>query len=465
MKTIHRKILTPFIVMIILLPLLVFVMFNIVLAYVFYEDTKEGLETTFDMVQVLIKDELTTISVREGNQDKLKASLESLSKAIRLTSRSQETDIFFMAQNGNYVFPRDFSGAAISREDLQEMYDDRSTVTSNETLEKTIDKKDYLINISSLRLGNTRLKQGVLVMVSPIKTDKALMVQLNVLMLAIVIGAILLAVLMAKRVSKGIAKPIIKASNHAKIIAQGHHQTLELTSNVKEIQTLYTSLNHMSHTLQETKIAQVHYFQNLSHDLRTPLMSIQGYAEGIQAGIFQDSASAAAIIQHESLRLKNLVDQLLTLSKLDSSQGKSQAEKFVVKEMLDEIVTRYRGLSQQENKTLTLNSPDDLILNIDPGLFDKVISNLISNALKYAKHMVVIHVLSLDTGLEITIQDDGPGIDTQAMQDIFQRFHKGKDGNFGLGLAIVASAMDKLGGQVTWKNHSQGALFTLKFDV
>ena len=452
--------------MIIALPLIVFVIFNLALRVIVYENTKDDLENAFDMVQVLVKEEYLSSSLenKEDGQEIVKDTLTALVKAIRLANRTQKTELFFIGNNGNYIFPRDFSESEISSElmtDILNKIKENETLHLNETFQESYDKKDYLVNVSSIKTGNTRLRQNTLIIISPLVTSSPLIVKLNVILAVIILLAIVIGSLIAKKISKDIASPIIHASEHAQSISNGQYAVLNLKPNSKEIEILYSSLNHMSRTLKKSEEAQVNYFQNLSHDLRTPLMSIQGYAEGIQEGIFEDSAFAAEIIKTESIRLKNLVDQLLTLSKLENSYSKLKDEAFVVKEIIDEIVMRHYGLCQ--NKTITINAPDHLQLKMDLSIFDKILSNVLSNAIKYAKHIVVIDVVEINHQVQITIQDDGPGIEGDT-DEIFKRFYKGKDGNFGLGLAIVATAMDLIGGQVRCENYNKGAMFILTFN-
>jgi signal transduction histidine kinase len=438
--------------------------FNLALSYLLYENTQEDLESALNMVQVLIREEFSSKSqeIDRNNQDVLRSTIESLNKTIRLANKTQNTEIFFIANNGRSVFPKDLSDSLVDKNLLDQLIENREDLEFNTTFERTYNKKTYLINVSKIKTAYSKLNQNILLIISPLDTSNKLLSQLNIILLAIILLAIILATIIARIISKGIARPIIQASNHAKVIAEGKYLQLDIPKSSREIETLYQSLNHMSRALEKSSEEQQNYFQNLSHDLRTPLMSIQGYAEGIQAGIFDDSQQAASIIQSESIRLKNLVDQLLTLSKLDNNHKKVISEKFIIKEALDEIVTRYKGLSQSQKKTITINAPDHLIMNTDLSVFDKIISNILSNAIKYADHIVVINVLEMTENIQITIQDDGPGIDENL--DLFKRFSKGKSGNFGLGLAIVASAMTIIHGEVSWENSHKGAIFTLTFE-
>lgn len=219
----------------------------------------------------------------------------------------------------------------------------------------------------------------------------------------------------------------------------------------------------MSHRLKEKTENQNRYFQNVSHDLRTPLMSIQGYAEGIEKNIFEDQKEAAKIIKEESLRLKNFVDQLLTLSKFDSHYEISNPETFHVKDALDSIMVRYKGLTQNKDMKILLNCPEDLNLYLDFKVFETVIENVLSNAIVHGKQFINIHAYADQAYVHVEIHDDGPGIEKDLAHKIFQRFEKGTSGNFGLGLAIVSSAMSAINGNVSLVDKAVGACFKLSF--
>jgi len=466
MKTIHHKIFLPFLVIIICLPLLVFIIYNVAIHYQSVEWTKTDLTQTLETMQVLIKEELMDMNVnpRENYQEALGQTLTAFNRAMRMTSKTQGTEIFFVSSNGKFVFPKDTSDYQVDLEAINALLDQKDDLPLDQAFQHEIKDQTYLVQMSQVKVPSLRQQDSTFIVLAPLNQGTPFSDQLTLILAAIISAAILLASIVARRISKGLAKPIQVASDYAGSIASGQYQTIQSPSKTKEIVHLYDSLNQMSDHLKEAQEAQVSYFQNVSHDLRTPLMSIQGYAEGIQAGIFEDVHQAAGIIRDESLRLKNFVDQLLTLSKLEHSYQHQDKESFNIKDIMDTIVMRYQGFSQSQNITISMNAPEDYTLYMDLSLFDKIISNILSNAIKYADHIVIIDVVKIEKKTRITIQDDGPGISKEDDQKLLERFHKGNQGNFGLGLAIVDSALKLVGGKITWKNHDQGALFILEFD-
>jgi signal transduction histidine kinase len=122
------------------------------------------------------------------------------------------------------------------------------------------------------------------------------------------------------------------------------------------------------------------------------------------------------------------------------------------------------GLATKSNIDLKLNLPDyEVIVQIDDMLLSQTVMNLASNCLRYAKKEVTISLEKKEETNILRISDDGDGIPESDIPFIFDRFYKGKNGNFGLGLAIAKSAAELLNGKITAYNQEQGAVFEILF--
>ncbi len=205
-----------------------------------------------------------------------------------------------------------------------------------------------------------------------------------------------------------------------------------------ELHELTQSMNDMSKRLTDLDKAQKLFLQNASHEIRTPLMSIQGYAEGISKGIFSDTTKTADIICEESKRLNQLVDELLTLSRIENNTDESEFYVLNLSDVMKEVVQKIEGYALREQKKINVMLPPDVIMiKANDALLSQAMINIISN---------------------------GDGIPVQDLPHIFDRFYKGKNGNFGLGLAIVKSAILSLKGSIRAYNEN-GAVFEIKFQV
>ena len=233
-----------------------------------------------------------------------------------------------------------------------------------------------------------------------------------------------------------------------------------------EPEELRLAMNAMSRRLMHAEDAQRDFFQNVSHELRTPLMSISGYAQGIERGVFTQPEQAARTILDESARLTDLVNSLLTLSRLESSGQSVQRVPVRIDGPIEDSLDRVSGLALKSGVTLSLEEFDHSLMAVgEEDLISKVLENLLTNAIRYAKTRVVTAVSVSDSHLQISVTDDGAGIAEQDLPHLFERCYKGPGGNFGIGLAIARSAAVNMGATLSAGNLPEGgARFTLTLD-
>ena len=194
-------------------------------------------------------------------------------------------------------------------------------------------------------------------------------------------------------------------------------------------------------------------------------MSIQGYAEGIENDVFSDPKEAASVIKKESLRLNKLVTELLTLSRIENHTYVHELQVYNISDLMLDYIQRVNGLLINRNLKLVTKFSENMYACIDEGLFSQTIINIISNAIRYAGTTITISTyLEKTDGAAMVvaeIADDGEGIEEEELPHLFERFYKGKKGNFGLGLAISKSAVESMGGSLSALNRG-GAVFLLK---
>ena len=194
---------------------------------------------------------------------------------------------------------------------------------------------------------------------------------------------------------------------------------------------------------------------NVSHDLRTPLSVIHGYIETLM--IKQDQLDEQekdkylTIILESTHKLKKLVEELFELSKLEARQVKAQKEPFFIQELIDDLCQKFELLASEKNIVLkTATSPNKSLVFADVSLIERVLQNLMDNALKFTPENGEISVVidSSDQYVEIKVSDNGPGIPEEQIPYIFDRYHIGDkrvsldNKNTGLGLAIVKKILE-----------------------
>ena len=201
------------------------------------------------------------------------------------------------------------------------------------------------------------------------------------------------------------------------------------------------------------------FFANASHELKTPLMAIQGYAEGIQTGVLPTKESAGIILE-ESDRMTTLIEELLALSKIDSAQTKFDFKPTDFVDIVRSVVCSLAPTFENSQKQLATELCEEAIVSCDEKQMRKAISNLISNAFKFCKSAVLSKCTVENHKVVLTISDDGEGIAKEDVLHIFDRFYTGKNGNTGIGLALTKEIVKLHGGDVKAYNRN-GAVFEM----
>lgn len=209
----------------------------------------------------------------------------------------------------------------------------------------------------------------------------------------------------------------------------------------KMADTIVSNMNE----LKEAETFQKELIANVSHDLRTPLAIIQGYAETMI--MKKDSLSLEkqehynSIILKSTTKLQRLVEQLFEFSKLESNQIKPSLEPFFIQELVQDISHKYEILAKEKEIQLNIANIQDLPLILaDISLIERVFQNLLDNAIKFTpkQGIITIQLTQLEKHIRLIIQDTGTGIPKIEQPFIFERYHKGsKENSTGLGLAIV----------------------------
>jgi two-component system sensor histidine kinase BaeS len=272
-------------------------------------------------------------------------------------------------------------------------------------------------------------------------------------------AALLVAALVAWQMSRRMARPLVEAMQVTGRIASGDLQSRVPVrpSDYPEFSSLAGSVNDMAQSLEDGRARERHLLLAVSHDLRTPLTSIRGFAEAIQDGAIEDSGQAAGVIIAESRRLERLVGDLLDLTKLESRQVSITMRPTDAPEVVTTTVEGFRPAAAKSRlELLTQLPPGGTMAPVaaDPDRLAQLLANLLENAITYARTRVTVTAMGEDFGsCVITIEDDGPGIAEGDLIRVFERFYRAdrrpnRQMGSGLGLAIVAELAAAMGGTV-----------------
>ena len=274
-----------------------------------------------------------------------------------------------------------------------------------------------------------------------------------------------LSVLLALIISWSVSSPLRRLAKAADAIAQGDYDQTVPAQGPAEVQELAQNFNSMVEQVKASQQSQRDFLANVSHDLKTPITSIQGFAQAITDGAASDPDSvrrSASIIRDEAERMSRMVSELLDLARIESGQIVMRREAVhldaVLRDCVDKLVLR----AQQGNIKLESQVPGDLpVITGDGDRLAQVFTNLLDNALKHTPEggRVTVAARSLSgssivrrgktwpAGIEVAVADTGSGIPPEDLGRIFERFYqvdksRPRGGGLGLGLAIVKQIVE-----------------------
>ena len=242
-----------------------------------------------------------------------------------------------------------------------------------------------------------------------------------------------------------------------------------------ELAALARTLNAMAAQLEAARHSERSFLLSVSHDLRTPLTSIRGFAEALTDGTIpatEEQRRAGAVIAAEASRLERLVADLLDLARLDARQFSLSPRAFDLAGSLRTTVDAFHPGAGELGIELAVHGPDALSVTGDPERVVQIMANLIENALKYARSRIDVEVRAEpDTDVEIRVVDDGPGVDPAEVERVFERLFvsravPGRSVGTGLGLAIVGELTNAMGGRATVeRSATDGAAFVVRLPL
>ena len=216
--------------------------------------------------------------------------------------------------------------------------------------------------------------------------------------------------------------------------------------------------------VQRLEAVRRDFVANVSHELRTPLASIKAAAEAIQGGALDDVQTTReflARIDVEVDHMAQMVQRLLDLSRLETGKAQFNMEALDVKALLDEATDRVRPQAEGRGLALTVDAPEGMApVMADRAAVQEIMLNLIDNAMRFTDDgSILVSAREVDAGVEVTVEDSGPGILPEDLPHIFERFYKAdrsrSSGGVGLGLALAKHTVQAHGGEI-WAESPPG---------
>jgi two-component system, OmpR family, sensor histidine kinase CssS len=257
--------------------------------------------------------------------------------------------------------------------------------------------------------------------------------------------------------SRKLTRPLKQLSQYSKNISERKFSEMTKIKTKDEFEELSEDFIKMADKLKSYDDKQKEFFQNASHNLKTPLMSIRGYAEAILDNVSKDKEKALGIIIDETDKLADLVRKILFISKSESVEEFYRFEDVAVEDIISEVVKKVQSIADVNGTALNLDTDEELHIMADKEKLVNAILNILSNSIRYAKTKIRIRTYGNEDNAVITVEDDGDGFDPGEEEMIFERFYKGQKGNYGLGLAITKMIVEKHEGTVRAYNGIMGA--------
>jgi len=291
------------------------------------------------------------------------------------------------------------------------------------------------------------------------------------LLIACAIAAVLAAV-GSFITARAIARPVRRVAEASRSLAEGISPDPVPVEGSAELALLATSFNEMAGQLRSAQEAERNFLLSVSHELKTPLTAIRGYAEGLADGAFTPE-EAAGTIREEARRLERLVRDLLDIARMNRREFAVHRETIDLADVGREAVRRYETEARAGQIELDAIPTGPSPAEGDPDRVLQIVSNLVENALRSTPPGGAVHVRT-QTGL-IEVRDTGIGMASEDLPHAFERFYlhdraggnpDGRRWSSGLGLAIVRELCERMGGSVAVESTlGKGTTFTVRLPV
>ncbi len=369
--------------------------------------------------------------------------------------------------------------------------DGAKSIVHTKMYDITLDQDEY-VNDNFLILTGT-LSDGNLVMIRyAMENMKVALGVVDRTLIIIGLLALVLAFLLTEIIARRLTQPIVELTDISKKMSELDFDVKYRTRDSRtEIDILGEHMNTMSSSLenaldelqeankelkQDIEIKEKNeemrkeFLSNVSHELKTPIALIQGYAEGLSEGMADDPESRAyycEVIVDESQKMNKMVQQLLSLNELEYGVNSVEVTEFNISELIRSLVNASKILIENAGIKLSFEMGEDVIVNSDEYLVEVVFSNFLSNAIHYCKNENVIKVSQVekDDTVLISVYNSGDTIleeDIERLWDKFYKIDKARTreyGGSGVGLSIVKAALETLNGKYGVYNLDNGVTF------
>jgi len=321
-------------------------------------------------------------------------------------------------------------------------------------------------------MGAMRGVGGAMMSTEGVNLDSALTRSLNEGFLVAILIALPLGIIASFVVAAEIARPLKRLASASQRIAQGEYDERVPADSPGELGELGASFNAMASALEQTERRRMELIGDVAHELRTPVTVLGGYIEGLADGVFAPSPETWGKLKEETARLSRLVEDLQELSRAEAGQLTLGLASVAPAEAINAAVARLAPELLPDGLALQTEAPPDLPpVQADPDRLDQVLTNLLTNAVRYTPPPGTVTVSARRQGQAIafSVCDTGIGIAPEDLPNIFERFYRAdrsrsrSSGGSGVGLTIAKALAEAMGGSLSAASEGpgKGSTFTL----
>lgn len=382
----------------------------------------------------------------------LDAAIDAMGYSTNAIIYALKIDKTKYIENNDFTF--DGMTDILSSNDLQRILNNE-TVFRNRQYAK--DFGTYVLFLGSpLNVDDQTI--GAVIILCPIDGINAAINRMNLTVWLASFGVILISMPLIYLNSRRISRPIKELEKAARKIAAGEKVYDAKIVSYDEIGKLTESFYAMKDQIEKTERVRRELIANISHDLRTPLTSINGFVQGMLDGIVkpEDQAQYLTIIQEETNRLIHLTSDILDLAKIESGSVQLKPEILNLKNVTDMIISGSQFKAHKRGISVINEIGPAIQVTADEDRLKQILSNILSNALKYSKvdGRILLTAEAIDSMVRISVQDNGIGITEADLPFIFEKFFRGDQSrqadeeSTGLGLSIVKNLVHLSGGTI-----------------
>ncbi len=284
-------------------------------------------------------------------------------------------------------------------------------------------------------------------------------------------AAVLVAVVASVLVATRLSRPIDELAAASRRVARGDYLQ-PIPPGDGELGELADSFNQMAAALASTEQRRRDLIGDVAHELRTPIASVRGYVEGLEAGVFAPGPETWRVLDEQTARLERLVDDLAVLWRAESNDLRLEIGPVDAASAMADAVERHRSLAAARRISLAFEATRPTMVRADRVRLAQVLDNLVGNALRYTNEAghVWLGLAAEGAWIALSVADDGPGLEPEQAARVFERFYRADPsrsrdaGGSGLGLAITRSLVDAMGGTIAVSSSGpgRGTRFTVR---